>query len=667
MKCPKCSYVSHDYLDDCRKCGVDLLAFKQQVGLLVLQPGELDLSLALAGSMSDDQYSQASRSSNTGAMRTSDDDFDISLDDYPDSSATRIPSPASRPQDSGRVREASPMVDHLTLELDAHLSAEVESLSRETPAPSRATDKPDDAAGGRMNTGHLTLELDLQDFEQSMQTSRRQASQPPSRARTSEPRTPGRTSAMTPQAPPASRQQLPPSSEFSAEALATDLPASSVPDVPPVAEVSLEPSGEVKDDLSLDIPTIDIADSRQVLQFDDDAIQAPQTSQRIRPASALSQERSETEALLAEEYDTLLGEPSAPPGIDNPDLEAQDLFDLTEEIRDEEGGQHLRDDTRRGELTEELLMDDTLAMNKPASLPDEPSVTPTGPVVSPAAETPIARDLPGNRPGAAQAAGRPPGAVENTAEIRIQRTIQELAADTFDAADAEFEFQDMGVDGLSQADETEQSQRTIASEKAPDPSLDQSGEITASTSQPSPIAEHSHTQAMEEPPSAAFDEADIAFAFQSSEMRRPVAEELPPIESSADTTVPASSVSGELDAAIPPDHLTLDLEVNDLTEEFFANTLDEAELALEQEEAATASLELKDAPPEGVSPAADDTVFASHDLPKTPPDTSESAGGQTSTPPKMPEGPHASSESGNENDDELLLDLNDLDLDDEKR
>src|SRR5262249_56271456 len=44
MKCPKCNYVSHDYLDDCRKCGVDLVTFKQDIGLLVLQPGMLDLS-----------------------------------------------------------------------------------------------------------------------------------------------------------------------------------------------------------------------------------------------------------------------------------------------------------------------------------------------------------------------------------------------------------------------------------------------------------------------------------------------------------------------------------------------------------------------------------------------------------------------------------------------
>jgi hypothetical protein len=43
MKCPKCNYVSHDYLDACRKCSTDLVEFKQKFKLMVLQPGDLDL------------------------------------------------------------------------------------------------------------------------------------------------------------------------------------------------------------------------------------------------------------------------------------------------------------------------------------------------------------------------------------------------------------------------------------------------------------------------------------------------------------------------------------------------------------------------------------------------------------------------------------------------
>jgi hypothetical protein len=47
MKCPKCSYVSFDFLDACRKCRVDLVDFKAQFGLSALKPGDLDLSVVL--------------------------------------------------------------------------------------------------------------------------------------------------------------------------------------------------------------------------------------------------------------------------------------------------------------------------------------------------------------------------------------------------------------------------------------------------------------------------------------------------------------------------------------------------------------------------------------------------------------------------------------------
>jgi hypothetical protein len=48
MKCPKCGYVSYDYLDACRKCSVDLVAFKTAIHLEVIRPGDLDLSVILA-------------------------------------------------------------------------------------------------------------------------------------------------------------------------------------------------------------------------------------------------------------------------------------------------------------------------------------------------------------------------------------------------------------------------------------------------------------------------------------------------------------------------------------------------------------------------------------------------------------------------------------------
>lgn len=49
MKCPKCGYVSHDYLDACRKCSIDLVAFKHEISLAVLEPGLLDLIALVNG------------------------------------------------------------------------------------------------------------------------------------------------------------------------------------------------------------------------------------------------------------------------------------------------------------------------------------------------------------------------------------------------------------------------------------------------------------------------------------------------------------------------------------------------------------------------------------------------------------------------------------------
>lgn len=39
MKCPDCNYVSHDYLDACRRCGSNWSDFKAEIGLRVQAPG----------------------------------------------------------------------------------------------------------------------------------------------------------------------------------------------------------------------------------------------------------------------------------------------------------------------------------------------------------------------------------------------------------------------------------------------------------------------------------------------------------------------------------------------------------------------------------------------------------------------------------------------------
>ncbi|NOY44808.1 MAG: hypothetical protein GXP50_05075 [Deltaproteobacteria bacterium] len=38
MKCPKCGYISFDYLDECRRCGTDLRDARALLGLIVVRP-----------------------------------------------------------------------------------------------------------------------------------------------------------------------------------------------------------------------------------------------------------------------------------------------------------------------------------------------------------------------------------------------------------------------------------------------------------------------------------------------------------------------------------------------------------------------------------------------------------------------------------------------------
>ena len=94
MKCPKCGYVSHDYLDACRKCSTDWVAFKQELRLSVLEPGDLDLSLVMDGDVAhyanreafgvDDSFFTAQTLLVDREERPRDDEYDLELDDEPD-------------------------------------------------------------------------------------------------------------------------------------------------------------------------------------------------------------------------------------------------------------------------------------------------------------------------------------------------------------------------------------------------------------------------------------------------------------------------------------------------------------------------------------------------------------------------------------------------------
>ncbi|MGC9325889.1 MAG: hypothetical protein ACP5G0_14200 [Desulfomonilia bacterium] len=42
MKCPKCGYISYDYLDRCKSCGEDLVPTKIKLNIYTKQP-EIDI------------------------------------------------------------------------------------------------------------------------------------------------------------------------------------------------------------------------------------------------------------------------------------------------------------------------------------------------------------------------------------------------------------------------------------------------------------------------------------------------------------------------------------------------------------------------------------------------------------------------------------------------
>src|SRR5262249_37765360 len=111
------------------------------MGLLVLQPGVLDLSLVLGETGADDLFERVEEEATMHAGN--DDDFDIRLDDSGQLDLRRAPMGALRA--GGRGADESPTgLDHLTLERDV-AAAMAGYEAKKTPAS---------------GLEHLTLELD---------------------------------------------------------------------------------------------------------------------------------------------------------------------------------------------------------------------------------------------------------------------------------------------------------------------------------------------------------------------------------------------------------------------------------------------------------------------------------------------------------------------------
>ena len=192
MKCPKCKYVSHDYLDVCRKCGVDLVAFKHDMGLLVLQPGVLDLSLVLGAAGANDLFESVEEEV---TMHAGNDD-DGGLAELASMLPPHVPETAATPAEKCEMAEsideahaeglddgasaaaASEAVPSLQLQ-DIVLAEDTPAVPEEqgleivdVPSPEEVSLwpvlelAPDTSASAAETTlpGHLTLELDASEI-----------------------------------------------------------------------------------------------------------------------------------------------------------------------------------------------------------------------------------------------------------------------------------------------------------------------------------------------------------------------------------------------------------------------------------------------------------------------------------------------------------------------
>ena len=152
MKCPKCGYVSHDYLDSCRKCSIDLVDFKSQMLLYSIKAGDINLVSLL----SDAQPTFATSTGleepffNTSMLVDSntEDDFDISLDNDLNISPVGI----------SIVDES---LDASKLTLSSKPDADQSAMSSDS--------KSDDHDGlGPPQSGYATIMLDVSDFESKL-------------------------------------------------------------------------------------------------------------------------------------------------------------------------------------------------------------------------------------------------------------------------------------------------------------------------------------------------------------------------------------------------------------------------------------------------------------------------------------------------------------------
>ncbi|RMF83946.1 MAG: hypothetical protein D6736_20315 [Nitrospinota bacterium] len=141
MKCPKCGYVSFEYLDTCQNCHTDLSALKESMGLFAIKPGEIDLAMVLEEEMAvespaGEEGMEEGRSVPTHTLAAEESLEDLSLSE----------------KDLGSAEEEEETVPTIALDEEEDLSLDLSQLAAEAteegpPAPQPAAGESDHLIG----------------------------------------------------------------------------------------------------------------------------------------------------------------------------------------------------------------------------------------------------------------------------------------------------------------------------------------------------------------------------------------------------------------------------------------------------------------------------------------------------------------------------------------
>jgi uncharacterized RDD family membrane protein YckC len=158
MKCPKCGFTSFDFLESCKKCGVDLQNHKSQFGLRsLLFPGfkSTEPAPSLLNEAGDDFAASAGETT-----ESADFGFDFMSDDEPATTEEPILDDASLPEDgpSFDFDEESFIEEPLLDEDDDFWDADAESATESDPNAGTTAAAPDEE-----------VEIDLDDWESDLE------------------------------------------------------------------------------------------------------------------------------------------------------------------------------------------------------------------------------------------------------------------------------------------------------------------------------------------------------------------------------------------------------------------------------------------------------------------------------------------------------------------